>query len=105
MTMVDRPMVDSDRRAHTRHAVDVDVLVRLASEQFAGRLVDVGAGGAFLRSDRDLALGSDLTIVVPATGVSARAGVRRVENEGIGVQFDDATVGAIVTGWAKGVVN
>lgn len=95
----------SERRVHTRHAVDVDVLVRLASEQFEGRLVDVGAGGAFLRSDREFALGSDLTIVVPTTGLHARAGVRRVENQGVGVQFDDETVGAIVTGWARGFAN
>lgn len=95
----------SERRIHERHAVNVDVLVRLAAEQFEGRLSDIGAGGAFLQSGRDFALGSDLTIVVPTTGLRARAGVRRVENEGVGVKFDDATVGAIVTGWARGVTN
>ena len=95
----------SERRVHSRHAVDVDVLVRLAAEQFEGRLSDIGAGGAFLRSTRDFAVGSELTIVVPTTGLRVRAGVRRVENEGVGVQFDDETVGAIVTGWARGFAN
>ena len=94
----------SERRVHERHAVDVEVLVRLASEQFEGRLSDIGDGGAFLRSARDLAVGNDLTIVVPTTGLKVRGSVRRIENEGIGLQFDDATVGAIVAGWARGFV-
>ncbi len=91
----------SERRAHQRHPVDVDVVVRLAAEQFEGRLSDVGTGGAFLHSARDLPVGSNLTIVVPETGVQLRAGVRRVANDGLGVEFDDRTVGAIVTGWAR----
>ncbi|MDP6709037.1 MAG: hypothetical protein QF893_22065, partial [Alphaproteobacteria bacterium] len=40
--------------------------------------------------------------LTPSVGVKALAGVRRVAQQGLGIEFDDHTIGAIVTGWARG---
>jgi hypothetical protein len=95
-------MNDSERRAYRRHAVDVDVLVETASSRLACQLKDVGHGGALLEVNFDVPVGSRIAVVLPNVGVKALAGVRRVAQQGLGIEFDDQTIGAIVTGWARG---
>ncbi len=92
----------SDRRGQARHSVDTEVTIEVELDQHASRLKDVSDRGAFLQSEAELEIGSAVTLLLPAHGIAASAGVRRVETTGVGIEFDDQMIGAIVAGWARG---
>ncbi len=56
-----------------------------------------------LEASLDVPVGSRIAVVLPSVGVKALAGDRRVAQQGLGIEFDAHTIGAIVTGWARGV--
>ncbi len=96
---------DSERRSYRRHHVGMEVLVDVDRETHRCRLYNVAPGGACLSHDFDAEVGASVTIRLPNSRVFAVADVTRVSADGIGVQFDDDTVGAIVAGWTRGMID
>ncbi len=96
---------DGERRSFKRHHVDARVLVEVDSASHQCQLFNVAPGGALLSPGFDVDIGRNITIRLPNSRVSAVAGVTRITPEGVGIQFDDDTVGAIVSGWTKGLID
>ncbi|MDP6708252.1 MAG: PilZ domain-containing protein [Alphaproteobacteria bacterium] len=96
---------DGERRNYRRHHIDMEVLVDVDRETHRCHLYNVAPGGAFLSPDFDAEVGTSVTIRLPNSRVVAVAGVTRVSADGIGVRFDDDTVGAIVAGWTRGMID
>lgn len=96
---------DGERRNFKRHHVDAQVLVEVDSESHQCQIFNVGPGGALLSPGFDVEVGRAVTIRLPNSRVAADAGVTRIGSDGVGIQFDDDTVGAIVAGWTKGLID
>ena len=96
---------DGERRRNRRRPIDAPVLVRVGPSSHECRLQDVGPGGAFLRPRFDTEVGGRVTVVIPNTQITASADVIRVEESGVGVQFDEETLGAVVTAWSRGLFD
>lgn len=96
---------DGERRNFKRHHVAAQVLVEVDAESHQCQLSNVGPGGALLSPGFDVDVGRRVTIRLPNSRVTAEAGVTRVDPDGVGIQFDDDTVGAIVAGWTKGLID
>jgi len=84
----------ADRRRYPRYRVDLPMVVVLASDPkstFAGELMDLSAGGCFLRTDLpgdDFASASlSFRRELRAPLMAGRV-VRRVPNQGFAVSFD-----------------
>lgn len=96
---------DGERRNFKRHHVEAQVLVEVDSESHQCQLSNVGPGGALLSPGFDVDIGRTVTIRLPNSRVTADALVTRVDADGVAIQFDDDTVGAIVAGWSKGLID
>ena len=96
---------DDERRGHKRHLVETEVIVRVDSESYQCTLKNVGPGGAFLTPSFDVAVGQRVAIELPNSKISAAAGVQRVEITGVGIKFDEESLGAIVASWSKGLID
>ena len=93
----------AERRRHLRHDVSVAVVVAVGSERYECRISNVGSGGAYLTPSLDIPVGGQVKLQPLNARICAMAGVRRVESDGVGVAFDDDTLGAIVAGWSRRV--
>ena len=96
---------DGERRMSKRQHVQAEVIVEVLSECHTCQLSNVGSGGALLSPSFDVDVGQVVTLRLPNSQISATAGVRRVDTEEIGIQFDDDTVGAIVASWTRGLLS
>ena len=97
-----------EKRIQARIQVDIPIIVEIDSGRYDCRLEDVsidGAGAYVTSGTVRVELGKHVRLVLPEREVSGTAGVRRVDEDGkgFGLEFDDATIGAIVAGWARGV--
>lgn len=92
---------DGERRRHERRAVEQPVVLEIDGERRPARLKDVGAGGALIDDTGAIEPGRDVTLVVPGHDLSAKAVVRRADPRGVGLEFDDDTVGLIIGGWVS----
>ena len=89
----------AEKRRHERQHVDHDVVVEIDGRQHTTHLSDISAGGAFLDFDAKVAPGQDIMLLLPRADFCAKAVVRRNTPDGVGLQFDDETVGLIIGGW------
>lgn len=97
---------DSDeRRQHNRRPIDAAVVVEVDTRRHDCRLSNIGPGGGFLTPSFDVEVGQQVTVSIPNSPIRASVGVRRVELAGVGVKFDDDTLGAIVAGWSRGLFD
>ncbi len=94
-----------NRRQHDRQAVDQEVTAEIAGRRNNARIKDISQGGAFLESDLTLKQGQNIVISNPITGESVVAGVRRIETEGAGLQFDDDAIWHAIGGWGGAPVG
>lgn len=94
---------DGERRRSSRRPIDAPVVVQVGSIQHECRLSDVGPGGAFLTPRFDADVGSRITVKIPNTQIRAPADVRRLDAGGVGIQFDEEALGAIVAAWSRGL--
>ena len=88
-----------NRRLHDRQALDQEVTAKIGGRHGHALITDISQGGAFLESDLALRQGQDVVISNPITGESVIAGVRRIETEGAGLQFDDEAIWHVIGGW------
>ncbi len=101
--------VPVERRIQVRIEVDIPIVVEVDAGSYECRLEDVsidGAGALISGGSIRVDLEEHVRLRLPESDVSGTAGVRRIGEGGIsfGVEFDDATIGAIVAGYAKGFV-
>ncbi len=100
--------VADERRIQARIQVDIPIVVELSDGSYQCRLGDIsleGAGAFIADGTLRVELGEHVRLHLPDKDVTGTAGVRRVvADSGFGVEFDDATIGAIVAGYAKAVV-
>jgi len=94
---------DGERRTNSRRPIDAAVIVTVAGERHDCRLSDVGPGGAYLRPRFDAEIEQVIMVSIPASRVSATARVRRLEADGLGIEFDQESGGAIVSMWTRGL--
>jgi hypothetical protein len=88
---------NNDKRQHPRYPVRIKVRFRVISDSAPGEwrevvLMTAGKGGAFLSTELELALGTDIEMELPILGAARQiiAKVRwlsREEPRGIGVMF------------------
>ena len=102
-------MVAVERRIQARIEVDIPITLEIDSGSYACRLEDIsidGSGALVSGGSVRVDLGNQVRLRVAEPGVSVTAGVRWIADGGIsfGVEFDDATIGAIVAGYAKVLV-
>lgn len=96
---------DDERRRSRRRPIDAPVVVEVGSERHECRLTNVGPGGAYLTPSFAVQVGSKVTVNIPKTQIAASADVKRVEDGGVGIQFDEEALGAIVGAWSRGLFN
>ncbi len=96
---------DGERRNFKRHHVDAQVFVEVDSVSQQCQLSNVGPGGALLSPGFDVDVGRTVTIRLPNSRVTADARVTRVDSDNVAIRFYDDTVGAIVAGWSKGLID
>lgn len=96
---------DGERRQNRRRPIDAPVVVLVGAERHECRLGDVGPGGAFLTPHFAVNVGDKIVVRIPNTQISAAADVRRVESNGVGVEFDEEALGAIVSAWSRGLFD
>jgi PilZ domain len=92
-----------DRRNNKRRPIDAAVLATIEGVSHDCRLSDVGPGGAFLTPRFDAEVGHEVMLSIPSSRVTAAARVRRVENNGVGIEFEEEAAGAIVSAWSRGL--
>lgn len=95
-----------DKRRHPRAPVNLPISCELSNQQtFAGTLVDVSMGGAFVSAERALAFGDQVTLVGDLPGAPRSrlpSIVRWSKPGGFGVQF--GLLGARETHALNGIV-
>jgi len=96
---------DGERRRNSRRPIDAPVVVQVGADRYECRLTNVGPGGAFLSPRFDAEVGRKITVNLPNTQIAAAADVKRIESDGVGVEFDEETLGAIVGAWSRGLFN
>ena len=83
--------VTTERRQHRRYIVDGKAILRAASGQAPGSLVDVGAGGILILSRAAVAVGEPLDVIFSIQGyplgIKAKGRVARTESGVIGIAF------------------
>jgi hypothetical protein len=91
----------AEQRYWVREMSDRYVLVRTGEAEHLAQLVNISVGGALIDTDLDLALDHSVTVSVPGQDLVVGANVRRVGDGEAAVQFDDETLGRIISGWAS----
>ena len=91
----------AEKRRHERLSADYEVVVEIDGRQHSTHLSDISASGAFLEIDMKVKPGHDIMLLLPRADFCAKATVRRSTSDGVGLQFDDETVGLIVGGWVS----
>lgn len=94
---------DGERRRNNRRPIDAPVVVEIDSIRHECRLSDVGPGGALLKPGFAVAVGRQVTVSIPDTRITVAAEVRRVDDGGVGIAFDEETAGAMIAGWSRGL--
>lgn len=80
--------MSKDRRRHTRYAVTSSVRVVAGSKEVKGKTTNISGGGAAVRLETDLELGSSVTIDIEGVGSFKGDVVQRGNSTGI--RFDVA---------------
>ena len=97
---MDMPVLPTnERRKQRRRKFDHEVVIEIGDRRGTARVKDFSESGLFVATDLNLPEGSAVTITDPESGISALAGVRRVDTSGFGLEFDDETIGRLVAGW------
>jgi hypothetical protein len=91
-----------ERRQHDRQDTDLNVSLRHDGKRFDAQLLDASIGGALLKCAEKLPSGAIIELHLPTISVPVSAQVMRVEEDNIGVQYTEAGIGVLVTGWAVG---
>jgi Tfp pilus assembly protein PilZ len=60
--------VAEQRRKSPRKGVSIPCALRMRDQVYAGRLLDLSCGGAFVQTGESLALGTELSIIFKALG-------------------------------------
>ena len=85
--MTDKPKSDKDRRQHPRYEVSKKARTRSNGETHDGRIKDISAGGAAIRTEakweKDRVVEVDIEDMEPLEGTVARS-----LDDGIAVEFD-----------------
>ncbi len=85
---IDRLLLElTDRRAHRRHAADVDVRVNVNGRDMMLRLHDIGEGGGRLALGEPVTPGQLIELTLP-DGIRIKANVAWVANDQFGITFD-----------------
>ena len=91
----------ADQRFWVRELSDRYVLVRTEDAEQLAQLVNISVGGALIDTELELAPDSSVIVSVPGQNLIVGANVRRVGDGETAVQFDDETLGRIISGWAS----
>jgi hypothetical protein len=91
----------AEQRYWVRELSDRYVLVRSGESEQLAQLINVSEGGALIDTDLELPLDRSVTVCVPGSNLAVGANVRRAVSGAAAVQFDDETIGRIITGWAR----
>ena len=91
----------AEKRRHERLSADHQVVVEIDGRQHSTHLSDISASGAFLDIDMNVKPGHDIMLLLPRVDFCAKAVVRRNTSDGVGLQFDDETVGLLIGGWVS----
>jgi hypothetical protein len=86
----------ADRRANTRHDVDLEVTIRYMGHAVAARITNLSSGGASVVSDEPLQKSTIVQIAFPQIARPVQGRVLRVGRESTGIQFERATDGVML---------
>lgn len=91
-----------DRRTFTRDPVRAEATLAMGEVRLACHIADVSPGGAFLTPDPGLPIGTEALLTLAQLSLETPVRVVRRTEEGVGIEFVAANVGAIVAGWTRG---
>lgn len=91
-----------NRRNFRRDQVQAEAVLRIGGREITCRISDVSPGGAFLSPVLEVKVGAEGSLRLPQVPIDTPIRVVRSNKAGIGVEFLQANVGAIVAGWTRG---